>query len=545
MTYYRLNPTVVTMLITFLVTFLAVGTLLTLYLRNVSKKVDKEQSDTEQVRQAVQEMAIEPDNVPEPVETTSSETPMDDPLPEQQLPEVPAVEEPVIVKPMVEKPVVSEPAESVKQKEEAPEPPAPLPRINTREELPYFKFPASTAIEELIPLREEGIRRDSMKLPVAIGRDKDSKVKIIDLADAPNLFISGSRACYDSVVRSLKTVVYSILMTRHPSEVKLVLMDAHQLDFMGYDQLLNHYLACLPDATSDEEERAQSIVSTPDRASNYLASIKQEIDERTKLLQKARCRNIEQYNDKYLDRHFLPTQGHHYLPYIVVIVNEYAEFISLSNQYRQAFLNQIVRLAHLGKAAGVHLVVGTTYVMRDFIPKELIDSFPDVLAFRVNSGSESKILLGEAGAENLKDTQSIIVKENVEKYPLKTLDIPDYEFDDVVDGIGKLQGYKRSYNTPYYLPEPWNDGYEETLDEVIMKQLDERFEEAARLVVTSQRGSTSDLQRRLGMGYAKAGRVMDQLEAAGIVGPQWRDKPRDVLVKDFNELDQILSHFLQ
>ena len=216
------------MLITILVAILAVGIMLALFLKNVNKK-DKEQSDTEQVRQDVQEMAMEPDNVPEPVDVPSSETPMDDSQPEQAEPEVPVVDEPVIAEPVVEEPVVTEPIEPKQQKEEAPEPPAPLPRINPRDDLPRFSFPSLSAIEELVPLRKEGIKKDSMKLPVAIGRGEDSDVKIIDLAETPNLFIAGSRACYDSVVRSLKTVIYSLLMTRYPSEVKFVLMDAHHL----------------------------------------------------------------------------------------------------------------------------------------------------------------------------------------------------------------------------------------------------------------------------------------------------------------------------
>lgn len=531
------------MLITILVAILAVGIMLALFLKNVNKK-DKEQSDTEQVRQDVQEMAMEPDNVPEPVDVPSSETPMDDSQPEQAEPEVPVVDEPVIAEPVVEEPVVTEPIEPKQQKEEAPEPPAPLPRINPRDDLPRFSFPSLSAIEELVPLRKEGIKKDSMKLPVAIGRGENSDVKIIDLAETPNLFIAGSRACYDSVVRSLKTVIYSLLMTRYPSEVKFVLMDAHHLDFMGYEKLVNHYLACAPDSRSDKEERENCIISSSERAFKVLSCLIKEIEDRIKLLQKAQTRNIDQYNDKYLDRDLLPTEGHRYLPYLVVVVNEYAEFISLSSRNKQPFLDQIVRIAHIGKAAGVHLVLGTTYILRDFIPMELIDSFPGVVAYRVNSGSESKILIGETGAESQKDTKSIVIKDNVEIYPLRTLEIPDEQFDLVVDWIGHLRGYQRSFFTPYYLPDSWDDGSDDSGGAIEMKQLDERFEEAARLIVSSQRGLTADLQRRLGMGYAKAGRVMDQLEAAGIVGPQNGSKPREVLVKDFRELDLILSHFL-
>ena len=527
------------MLVTILVALLAVGILVALYLRNASKREVEKQSDEEQIKQDVKEEPVE-------VVAAASETACA-PSPESQGEEVQEVgevpEESVVEEPVVDEPVVEAPVEEVQQ-EETPQPPPVLPKINPRDELPFFHIPDSPGMAELSSYMGGEIDLGSMKLPIAIGRDEDSNLKIIDLADAPNLFIAGSRACYDRIVQSLKSVVYSLLMTKYPSELKLVLMDAHQLDFMGYDQLLYHYLACLPDSSSEKEERANCVVSSPEKISSYLGALQQEVDDRVKLLQKARCRSIEQYNEKYLERHLLPTQGHHYLPYIVVVVNEYAEFVSLSNRYRQTVLNQFVHLAHIGKAAGVHLVVGTTYILRDLIPKELIGSFPYVMAYRVNSGSESRIVLGEAGAEDIMNIDSFVFKENVEMSPLNVLNIPDEEFDRVVEEIGKQVGYKRSYNMPYYLPEPW-DGSNDDLGNVIdMKQLDERFEEAARLIVTSQRGSTPDLQRRLGMGYAKAGRVMDQLEAAGIVGPQNGSKPREVLVKDFKELDQILSHFL-
>ena len=529
------------MLTTILVLLLSVGIVVAFFLGKASRKEAPLRSDSKQVKPEGQKTNDTP--VPEPVASPVQDSPVDVSQPEPVVSETTVVEEPLTEETVKENPVIEKPDETVKQ-EAKPEPPAVLPRINLRDDLSYYKLPASGAIEDLVRLREAGSDGGTLKLPVAIGRDENSRVKIIDLADAPNLFIAGSRACYDRIVQSLKTVVYSLLMTKHPSEVKLVLMDAHQLDFMGYDRLLYHYLACLPDSTSEKEERANCIVSSPEKISTYLGALQQEVEDRVKLLQKARCRSIEQYNEKYLERHLLPTEGHHHLPYIVVVVNEYAEFVSLSNRYRQTVLNQFVRLAHIGKAAGVYLVVGTTYILRDLISKELIDSFPYVLSYRVNSGSESRIVLGDVGAEDIRNTDTLIFKENVEMSPLSVLDIQDEEFDRVVEEIGRQRGYRRSYNLPYYLPEPWDGSMDDIGGVVEMKQLDERFEEAARLVVTTQRGSPSDLQRRLGMGYAKAGRVMDQLEAAGIVGPQNGSKPREVLVKDFKELELILSHFL-
>ena len=412
--------------------------------------------------------------------------------------------------------------------------PAALPRINPRDELPLFEFPGASAIDELKGLREDG----TMKLPIAVGTDENSAVKIIDLADSPNLLIAGSRVCYDSIVQSLKTVIYSLLMTRHPSEVKLVMMDAHGLDFMGYEQLSDHYFACLQDADN-------CIVSSASDSSKVMGALLKEIEDRLKLFQKARCRNIEQYNEKYCQRQLLPTEGHRFFPYIVVVANEYAEFLPQTNRYKQAYMNQLIRLARIGKPAGIHLVFGTTYLLKDLLPRELADGFPGVMAYRVNSKNESKMLLMDSGPDALRDTRSFILRENLEIYHLRSLDIRDNEFDRVVENVGKQRGYQRSFSTPYYLPDPWTEYEDEGGGGMMdMKLLDERFEEAARLIVTTQRGSTPDLQRRLGMGYAKAGRVMDQLEAAGIVGPQNGSKPREVLVKDLNELEQILTHFI-
>ena len=405
-------------------------------------------------------------------------------------------------------------------------------RINPRDELPLFEFPGASAFGELNSLRDDG----TMKLPVAVGMDEGSSVKIIDLADSPNLLIAGSRVCYDSIVQSLKTVIYSLLMTRHPSEVKLVMMDAHGLDFMDYDQLADHYLACLTDADN-------SIVSSSRDSSNVMASLLKEIEDRLKLFQKVRCRNFAQYNEKYCQGQLLQTEGYHFLPYIVVVANEYAEFLPLTKPYKQSYLNQLIRVARIGKTAGIHLVFGTTYLMKDLLPRDLVDDFLSIMAYKVNSKNESKMLLMDSGPEALRDTRSFIFRDyNLETYHLRGLDIRDDEFDRVVEGIGMQRGYQRSYSTPYYLPDPWAEYEDDCGGEMLdMKQLDERFEECARLVVSMKRASTPDLQRRLGMGYAKAGRVMDQLEAAGIVGPQNGSKPREVLVKDLNELDQILS----
>ena len=429
--------------------------------------------------------------------------------------------------------------------EEKPETAPVLTRINQRDALPLFVFPESALVKELSGIRDEGLKKGGCRLPIILGQKDNNNVELIDLANLPNLLIAGSRACYESIVQSLKTIIYSLLLTRHPSEVKFVLLDAHRLDFMGYERLLYHYLACLPGSNNEKDEIKNSVISSSRDAYHIISSIRKEIDTRIELIQRARCRSIEQYNEKFLNRELLPSEGHRYIPYIVVMMNEYSELISTEPHSKRAFLNSLVHLGRLGKSAGIHLVLGTTCILKDYLTKELLDVCPGIMAFRVNSRLDSKMLLDEFGAEVQPDSFSFVYKENGETSPLRCLDIPVDEFDRVVDEIGDQKGPKKSFRTGYYLCDPNEPEEDEGGGMIDMKDIDEHFEEAARLVVTSQRGSTSDLQRRLGLGYAKACRVMDQLEAAGIVGPQQGSMPREVLVKDFIELDAILTRFFK
>ncbi len=476
-----------------------------------------------QAESLIAEQVAEPEIVPE------QDTTMELPSPHQENPQ--------------EQVVVVEEADS--HEEEKPEVTPVLTRINQRDDLPLYVFPESAIVKELSGIRDEGLQKGGCRLPILLGQNDNHYEKIIDLAGLPNLLLAGSRAFYDSIIQGLKTIIYSLLLTRHPSEVKFVLLDAHRLDFMGYERLFYHYLACLPISNNGEDEIKNSVITSSSDAYRILSSLRKEIDARIKLIQKARCRSIEQYNDKFLNRELLPSEGHRYIPYIVVVMSEYSEFISSEPHSKRSFLNYLVSIGRLGKSAGIHLVLGTTCILKEYLPKELLDIFPGIMAFRVNSRLDSKLLLGEFGAEVQPDSFSFVYKENGETSPLRCLDIPVDEFDRVVDEIGDQKGPKKSFRTGYYLCDPNEPEEDEGGGMIDMKDIDEHFEEAARLVVTSQRGSTSDLQRRLGLGYAKACRVMDQLEAAGIVGPQQGSMPREVLVKDFIELDAILTRFFK
>ena len=398
-------------------------------------------------------------------------------------------------------------------------------------------------------LNDDAYRNSKAELPVAIGYTISQKVKVFDLADAPHLLVAGATKQGKSV--GLNVIVSSLLYAKHPSELKFVFIDPKMVEFSAYAKLLNHYLAVLPTAADEQDERDQAIVKNAKSAAAILQSLCVEMDDRYALLNKAGVNNIKLYNDKYRDRHLLPTEGHRFLPYIVVVIDEYADLTMSvgagpeSKAVARSITTSVIRLAQKGRAAGLHVILATQRPTVDVITGLIKANFPMRIAFRVTSRIDSSTILDQPGADKLIGRGDMLLYSGVEMERIQCAFIGNDEIAALTDAVGKQIGYQKSYNTPYYLPEPApEEGDEGGGGMVDMKQLDERFEEAARLIVTSQRGSTSDLQRRLGMGYAKAGRVMDQLEAAGIVGPQNGSRPREVLVKDFNELDQILSHFM-
>ena len=399
-------------------------------------------------------------------------------------------------------------------------------------------------------LNDESFRTSKAELPVAIGYTISQKVKVFDLADAPHLLVAGATKQGKSV--GLNVIVSSLLYAKHPSELKFVFIDPKMVEFSAYARLINHYLAVLPTAADAQDEMDQAIVKNAKSAAAILQSLCMEMDERYALLNKATVNNIKLYNDKYKERHLLPTEGHRFLPYIVVVIDEYADLTMSvgagpeSKAVARSITTSVIRLAQKGRAAGLHVILATQRPTVDVITGLIKANFPMRIAFRVTSRIDSSTILDQPGADKLIGRGDMLLYSGVEMERIQCAFIGNDEIATLTKAVGGQIGYQKSYNTPYYLPEPApEEGEEGGGGMVDMKQLDERFEEAARLIVTSQRGSTSDLQRRLGMGYAKAGRVMDQLEAAGIVGPQNGSKPREVLVKDFNELDQILSHFLK
>ena len=399
-------------------------------------------------------------------------------------------------------------------------------------------------------LNDTAFRESKAELPVAIGYTITQKVKVFDLADAPHLLVAGATKQGKSV--GLNVIVSSLLYSKHPSELKFVFIDPKMVEFSSYARLLKHYLAVLPDAGSEEDEANRSIVKNPKDAEKILRSLCIEMDDRYELLSKAGVNNIKLYNSRYKERKLRPDHGHRYLPYIVVVVDEYADLtmtIGGAPEARAAsrsITNSIIRLAQKGRAAGLHVILATQRPSVDVINGLIKSNFPMRIAFRVASRVDSTTIIDSPGAEKLIGKGDMLFSAGIESERIQCGFVSGDEIDSINKFISDQRGYGKCYNTPYYLPDVTDTGAEGggagSLD---TNSLDERFAEAARLVVSTQKGSTSDLQRKLGMGYAKAGRVMDQLEAAGIVGPQEGSKPRQVLLSSLDELEPLLESVMK
>lgn len=420
------------------------------------------------------------------------------------------------------------------------------------------QLPDSVGIEvpndrpSIVPMKallNSSVYRDTdAELPIAIGYTITQEVKTFDLTDAPHLLVAGATKQGKSVC--LNVIISSLLYAKHPTELKFVFIDPKMVEFTAYNSLLKHYLAVLPMAQSAEEEKKQAIVKTPQQAEQVLNSLCIEMDERYRLLADAGVNDFKVYNEKYKDRHLLPTEGHKYLPYLVVVIDEYADLIMSGGSNADAkksaknIESSIIRLAQKGRAAGIHVIIATQRPSVNVITGLIKANFPTRIAFRVLSGADSKTILDTTGAENLIGKGDMLYYAGVKMERVQCALVDMKEIRKVTRFIEEQDGYKQCCSTPYYLPVPVSQDGEAGGGSIDVQNIDAMFEEAARLVVTTQKGSTSDLQRRLGMGYARAGRVMDQLEAAGVVGPQDGSKPRKVLIGDLMELEELLASFL-
>jgi len=409
---------------------------------------------------------------------------------------------------------------------------------------------SAVSFKELV--ESEEFRSSKASLPVVIGREVTGGIKVFDLADAPHLLVAGATGQGKSV--GLNILISSLLYAKRPSELKLIFIDPKKTEFSKYSRLYSHYLAVTPDAESEEDEKARAIVKNPKAADKILRSLCQEMSDRYDLLEKAGTPEIKEYNAKYSSHQLNPKNGHRYLPYIVAIIDEYSQLVlgiggPEGKQHARSIMTSIISLAQMGRACGIHLVIATQTPRREVISGLIKANFPMSIAFTVKTDVDSRVILDETGAEKLLGKGDMLISKNATTERVQCGYASSAEIDAITRAIESQKGYRKSFNTPYYLPEVKDEG--EGGSEggsgggVDMGNLDSKFEEAARLVVTTQRGSTSDLQRRLGMGYAKAGRVMDQLEAAGVVGPQNGSRPREVLVSSLDELETILKAFMK
>ena len=414
-----------------------------------------------------------------------------------------------------------------------------------------IEVPNSTP--SIVPLKsmlnDDSFRNSAAELPIAIGYSTlAQKVKVFDLTDAPHLLVAGATKQGKSV--GLNVIISSLLYSKHPSELKFVFIDPKTVEFTPYNHLLKHYLAVLPTAADEEDEKRKAIVKKAKDAEQVLSSLCIEMDERYELLAKGGVNDFKLYNEKYKDRYLLPTEGHRYLPYLVVVVDEYADLIMAggsSPEDKKSAKNieaAIIRLAQKGRAAGIHVIIATQRPSVNVITGLIKANFPTRIAFRVLSGVDSRTILDSVGAENLIGKGDMLYYAGVKMERIQCAYISMEEINRVTKFIGNQTKFGQCYNTPFYLPMPESTDGSPAGGSLDIQTLDSEFEEAARTVVMSQKGSTSDLQRKLGMGYARAGRVMDQLEQAGIVGPQEGSKPRQVLVSTLDELDEIIAPYL-
>jgi S-DNA-T family DNA segregation ATPase FtsK/SpoIIIE len=365
-----------------------------------------------------------------------------------------------------------------------------------------------------------------MDLPIVLGKTISNEVFVADLAKMPHLLIAGATGQGKSV--GINTILMSLLYKKHPSQVKLVMIDPKKVELFPYSYLDKHFLGFLP----NEEE---SIVTDTKKAIKTLTSLTVEMDERYDLLKKARARNIKEYNEKFVNRKLSPKDGHRFLPFIVLVIDEFADLIMTAGKEIEL---PIARLAQLARAIGIHLIIATQRPSVKIITGMIKANFPARIAYKVTSQIDSRTILDAKGAEQLigKGDMLLSVGSDIVRLQCAFVDTPEVEA--AIQHISDQQGFAE----PFYLPEVADENGEMGDTNLKWSDLDPMFEEATRLIVSSQHGSTSMIQRKLQLGYNRAGRIMDQMEALGIVGESNGSKPREVLFSSEMELMNYLDH---
>jgi DNA segregation ATPase FtsK/SpoIIIE, S-DNA-T family len=374
-------------------------------------------------------------------------------------------------------------------------------------------------------IASEKFQNTAFDLPIALGKTITNETFIADLAKMPHLLMAGATGQGKSV--GLNAILVSLLYKKHPSQIKFVLVDPKKVELTLFNTIERHFLAKLPNAE-------ESIITDTKKVIHTLNSLCILMDARYELLKNALVRNIKEYNAKFISRKLNPLEGHHYMPYIVLVVDEFADLIMTAGKEVEM---PIARLAQLARAIGIHLIIATQRPSVNIITGTIKANFPARIAFRVSSKIDSRTILDAGGAEQLIGRGDMLLSTGNDLIRIQCafVDTPE------VDKITEFIGAQRAYPQPYLLPEYVDENDSSEKESIDLSQRDSFFEEAARIIVQHQQGSTSLIQRRLKLGYNRAGRIVDQLEAAGILGPFEGSKARQVLIKDEQSLEHILK----
>ena len=363
-----------------------------------------------------------------------------------------------------------------------------------------------------------------MELPITLGKTISNETFIVDLTKMPHLLMAGATGQGKSV--GINAIITSILYKKHPAEVKFVLVDPKKIELSIFNKIERHYLAKLPE--SDD-----AIIIENDKVINTLNSLCREMDKRYELLKDAMTRNIKEYNEKFISRKLNPENGHTFLPYIVLVIDEFADLIMTAGKEVET---PLARLAQLSRAVGIHLIIATQRPSVNVITGLIKANFPARIAFRVTSKIDSRTILDTGGAEQLIGRGDLLYSQSNDLTRIQCGFIDTSEVEKLSEYIGSQTGYESAYILPEFSKDDSNDS-----SNISIEDRDSMFDEAARVIVTNQQGSASLLQRKLKLGYNRAGRLIDQMEDAGIVGPFEGSKPRQVLITDLNSLENLLS----
>ena len=378
-------------------------------------------------------------------------------------------------------------------------------------------------------LNSKKFQETQMELPCAVGKTITNEVFMFDLAKIPHLLVAGATGQGKSV--GLNAIITSLLYKKHPAELKIVLIDPKKVEFSIYTPLEKHFLAMVPD------EGAEPIITDVTKVVRTLNSLCKEMDTRYDLLKIAGARNIKEYNKKFKDRQLNPQNGHRFMPYIVVVIDEFGDLIMTAGKEIEL---PIARIAQLARAVGIHMVIATQRPTTSIITGNIKANFPGRIAFKVSAMIDSKTILDRPGANQLIGRGDMLFLNGNEPVRVQCAFVDTPEVERINLFIAQQQGYV----TTFELPEPdTGDGDLGGASDVDMQHLDPLFEDAARVIIMSQSGSTSLIQRKFSIGYNRAGRIMDQMEKAGIVGAASGSKPREVLIQDEVSLENLLSNF--